>query len=66
MLAQDCIETEFTALCTVPVILRNGNRSLKVNALLDDASTKTYVSEEVTAELGLRGKLETVTVNVLN
>ena len=66
MMAQECIETEFIALRTVPVILRNGSRSLKVNALLDDASTKTYVSEEVAAELGLRGKMETVTVNVLN
>ena len=66
MMAQECIETEFIALRTVPVILRNGSRSLKVNALLDDASTKTYVNEEVAAELGLRGKTETVTVNVLN
>ena len=31
----DCI-----ALCNIPVILRNGDRSFKVQALLDDGSTK--------------------------
>ena len=32
-----------TALRTIPVILKNGCRRLKVNALLDNASTQTYV-----------------------
>ena len=41
-------------------------RLLKVNALLDDASTKTYVNSDVAAQLGLQGKTERVTVNVLN
>ena len=31
----------FVALRTVPVILKNGNRRIEVNALLDDASTRT-------------------------
>ena len=39
------------ALRTVPVIVKNGSRKLKVNALLDEASTKTYINADVAAEL---------------
>ena len=66
MTASSFPTAEFLALRTVPVILKNGDRSLKVNALLDDASTKTYVNSDVAAQLGLQGKTERVTVNVLN
>ena len=66
MTANNVTTTDFIALRTVPVILKNGDRSLEVNALLDDASTKTYVNADVAAELGLQGKTEKVTVNVLN
>ena len=55
-----------TALRTIPVILKNGCRKLKVNALLDDASTQAYVNADVAAELGLTGALDTIKVNVLN
>ena len=51
---------------TVPVILKNGDRKIKVNALLDEASTKTYINTDVAAELGLQRKPQKVTVNVLN
>ena len=37
---------------TVPVYLKNGYRKLQVNTLLDDASTKTYVNDDVAAVLG--------------
>ena len=57
---------DYIALRTVPVMLRNGDRSLKVNALLDDGSTKSYINADVAAELGLQGKTEKVMVNVLN
>ena len=66
MTASNVPTAEFIALRTVPVILKNGDRSLKVNALLYDASTKTYVDSDVAAQLGLQGKTERVTVNVLN
>ena len=66
MTASNVPTAEFIALRTVSVILKKGDRSLKVNALLDDASTKTYVNSDVTAQLGLQGKTERVTVNVLN
>lgn len=48
------------------MILKNGDRSLNANALIDDASTKTYISEYVAAELGLKSKTEKVTVNAQN
>ena len=54
------------ALRTVPVFLKNSYRRIKVNALLDDASTKTYLNADVAAELGLQGHPQSVTANVLN
>ena len=66
MVAQSNIRPDFIGLRTVPVILINGARSLRVNALLDDASTKTYVNADVAAELDLRGRTERIKVNVLN
>ena len=44
--------------------MKNGDRSLKVNALLDEANTKTYLNADVAAELGLQGRTEKVTLNV--
>ncbi|MCU7929154.1 MAG: DUF1759 domain-containing protein, partial [Candidatus Thiodiazotropha sp. (ex Dulcina madagascariensis)] len=66
MVAQSSIRPDFIGLRTVPVILINGDRSLRVNALLDDASTKTYVNADAAAELGLQGRTERVKVSVLN
>ena len=60
------VRTNFIGLRTVPVIVKNGERSLKINALLDDASTKSYLNADVAAELGLQGRTEKMTVNVLN
>ena len=51
---------------TVPVVVKNGGRKLVFNALLDDASTKSYINEDVAAELGLEGTVQNITVNVLN
>ena len=59
-------KTNFVTLRTVPVILKNGNRRAKVNALLHDASTKTYMNVDVVAELALQGQVQKVTVNVVN
>ena len=58
--------SEFVALRTVPVYVTNGKRRLKVNALLDDASSKTYLNSDTAAELGLEGRPHELTVNVLN
>ena len=56
----------FVALRTVPVILKNGNRRIEVNSLLDDASTRTYLNSDAAAQLGLQGEYQRVSVNVLN
>lgn len=58
--------TQLIALRTVPLYLINGTKKKMVNALLDDASTKTYLNADVAAELGLEGSKEDLTVNVLN
>ena len=55
-----------TALRIIPVILKNGHKRLKVNALLDDASTQTYVNSDIAAELDLKGDLKAIRVSVLN
>ena len=59
-------QAHFVALRTVPVVVKNGGRRLVLNALLDDASTKTYINDDAAAELGLEGAMQTITVNVLN
>ena len=55
-----------TSIRTVPVQLSNGKRSLTVNALLDDASTRSYIASNVTAELGLIGSSMSLTISKLN
>ena len=48
---------------TVPVIVKNGNKKIRINALLDDASTTSYLNADIAVELGLQSKIEKVTVN---
>ena len=59
-------ENEELVLRTVPVVLKNGNQKMVVNALLDDGSTKTYINEDVAKELKLEGQKQLVNVSVLN
>ena len=62
---QPRVADEFV-LQNVAVILKNGNRRLVVNALLDDGSTKTYLNSDIGAELNLKGTLERANIGVLN
>ena len=57
--------TTRVALRTIPVIVRNGSRSLTVNALLDDGSTRTFLNSDVAAELGLYGERDSITVGTM-
>ena len=66
MVTQNHSRADYVGLRTVPVVLKNEDRWVTVNALLDDVSTKTYVNTDVASELGLKGNKEQVTVNVLN
>ena len=61
----DNTQSSFLALRTVPVILKSLNRAIRVNALLNEASTKTYINADVASELGLQGISRKVTVNIL-
>ena len=54
-----------TAMTTIPFILENGEQSLKINALLDDCCTRTYINADVVAESGLEGKIEIPNIGVL-
>ena len=57
---------ENVSLRTAPVWLSANGRKIKVNALLDDASSVSYVNEELAGALGLSATYEQVVVNVLN
>ena len=57
---------EVVSLRTVPVWLKADGKKIKVNAVLDDASTVSYVNEEVAGALGLYATYENVSVNVLS
>jgi len=54
----------FVALRTVPVYVTNHHRRIKVNALLDDGSSRIYLNSDIAAEL--EGRPHELTVNVLN
>ena len=64
--AEPAPSTKFVALKTVPVYLTSGKRKVKVNALLDDGSSKTYLNSDIAAELEVKGSPRELTVNVLN
>ena len=66
MVTQNHSRADYVGLRTVPVVLKNEDRWMTAIALLDDASTKTYINTDVATELGLKGNKEQVTINVLN
>ena len=57
---------DLIALRTVPVHLKCGNRTITVNALMDDASSRSYINSDIAAQLGLEGIPQRLTVQVLN
>ena len=46
--------------------MENGSKSLIINALLDDGSTKTYLNADIAAKLALHGEIWKSKVNVIN
>ena len=61
----NCKDDTTISLRTIPVFLENGERRIKINALLDDGSTKTYINSDVSHELGVSGEQNTIAVGVL-
>ena len=57
---------EAYSLCTIPVWVKMLGKTIKVNAILDDASNESFLNEEVAGALGLRESYHTVKVHVLN
>ena len=49
---------ELIAMRIIPVVLKHNSKRLQVNALLYDCSTKTYITADVAAELGLERNTE--------
>ena len=58
--------SELVSLRMVPLWIKGNGKKVKVNAVLDDASTRTFVNEEIAIALGLQSAYERVTVRVLN
>ena len=58
--------SELVSLRTVPVWIKANGKKVKVNAVLDCASTGTFLNEEIAIALGLQSAYERVTVRVLN
>ena len=54
------------ALRTVSVCLTNGGKRVKVNALLDEGSSRSYLNSDVATEHRLEGRPHELTVKVLN
>jgi len=47
-------------------LLHHNGKSIVINALLDDGSTKTYLNSDIAAELGLISETQHITVSMLN
>jgi len=59
---------DLIALRTIPVYIKGNNKTVRVNALLDEASTQTYINSSVAHELGIDVNSDAfkMNVNVLN
>ena len=56
-------QADRVSLMVLPAMLRNGNKSLKVNVMLDNCSTGSYVSEAAAEELMLEGRRQQLTIS---
>ena len=46
--------------------MKNGSKSLIINAILDDGSTQTYLNTDIAVKLALNGEIWKSQVNVIN
>ena len=60
------IGPEYLPLRNIPVIMKNGNKSRRINALLGDGSTRSYINEDVADCPGLEGEPVSLSVQLLN
>ena len=57
---------EYLPLRTIPVIVKKKHKSLRINALLDDGSTRSYIIEDVADCLGLESEPVSLNVQLLD
>ena len=56
-----------TYLQIIPVIVSNGSKSIRTNALLDTGSDSTFVTSDISQKLNLQGKTQQISLcNVLS
>ena len=58
--------SELVSLRMVPVWIKGNGKKVKVNAVLDNASTGTFLNEEIAIAPGIQSAYERVTVRVFN
>ena len=56
-------QADRVSLMVLPAMLCNGNKSLKMNVMLDNCSTGSYVSEAAAEELMLEGRRQQLTIS---
>ena len=54
---------DYISLMVLPAIIKNGERELKVNVMLDPCSTGSYVTEAAAEEQQLNGEMYDLTVS---
>ena len=59
-------DAKLSALGTMPVVLKHGNREVIGNALSEDSTMHTYISEGVASELGVHSQAKAISVTVFN
>lgn len=55
--------SDSVSLMILAAVISNGNRTIRVNVMLDTCSTSSYVSEEAAAELELQGQPLDLTIS---
>ena len=65
-MATESQKLECISLRTVSIIVENESKSLIINVLLDDGSTRTYLNTDIAVKLGLHGEIRKSQVNGIN
>ena len=56
-------QADYVSLMVLPAVISNGTKTLKVNVMLDNCSTGSYVSDAAAEELTLQGKSQQLTIS---
>ena len=56
-------QADYVSLMVLPAVISNGTKTLKVNVMLDNCSTGSYVSDAAAEELMLQGKSQQLTIS---